>query len=190
MSLSSSKLIILDRDGVINEDRDDYVKSSEEWIPLPGSLEAIALLNQAGYQIAIATNQSGLARGYFSINDLHAMHGKMERLLKPLGGHIDSIFFCPHIDSSGCDCRKPLPGMMKEIALRYKRADSTLPLQGVPIVGDSLRDLEAGIALGANPHLVLTGKGRKTVEKGSLPDGTQIHADLLAFAHALLQDQV
>ena len=190
MSISSSKLIILDRDGVINEDRDDYVKSIDEWIPLPGSLEAIALLNQAGYQIALATNQSGLSRGFFSINDLHAMHSKMDKLLQPLGGHIDSIFFCPHVDSHGCDCRKPAPGMMKEIALRYKKMDSTQPLSGVPIVGDSLRDLQAGIALGATPHLVLTGKGQKTLAAGNLPEGTQIHADLIAFAHALLENEV
>jgi len=190
MSTSSTKLIILDRDGVINEDRDDYVKSIDEWIPLPGSLEAIALLNQAGYQIAVATNQSGLSRGYFTINDLHAMHTKMDKLLQPLGGHIDSIFFCPHIDAHGCDCRKPAPGLMKEIALRYKKIDSTLALSGVPIVGDSLRDLQAGIALGAIPHLVLTGKGEKTLAKGGLPEGTHIHADLLAFAHSLLEDKV
>lgn len=190
MSSSSSKLIILDRDGVINEDRDDYVKSSDEWIPLPGSLEAIALLNQAGYQIAIATNQSGLARGYFSMHDLHAMHDKMAKLLKPVGGQIDSIFFCPHIDANGCDCRKPLPGLMKEIALRYQKTASPKPLAGVPIVGDSLRDLQAGVILGALPHLVLTGKGKKTLEKGGLPEDTQIHEDLLGFAHALLQNSI
>ena len=187
MSTSSSKLIILDRDGVINEDRDDYVKSADEWVPLPGSLEAIALLNQAGYQIAIATNQSGLARGYFTISELHAMHSKMGKLLKPLGGSIDSIFFCPHVDSHGCDCRKPAPGLLKEIALRYKKNDSAQPLLGVPIVGDSLRDLQAGIPLGASPHLVLTGKGQKTLDKGNLPEGTQIHRDLLAFANAILK---
>ena len=190
MSTSSSKLIILDRDGVINEDSDDYVKSTEEWIPLPGSLEAIALLNQAGYQIAIATNQSGLSRGYFTMNDLHAMHSKMEVLLKPLGGRIDSIFFCPHQDVHQCDCRKPAPGMMKEIALRYKRTNSVKPLAGIPIVGDSLRDLQAGVALGASPHLVLTGKGEKTLANGKLPEGTQIHRDLLAFANALLENEV
>jgi len=190
MSTSSSKLIILDRDGVINEDRDDYVKSVNEWVPLPGSLEAIALLNQAGYQIAVATNQSGLARGYFAITDLHAMHSKMEKLLQPLGGSIDSIFFCPHADAHGCDCRKPAPGLMKEIALRYKRASNNQPLLGVPIVGDSLRDLQAGIALGASPHLVLTGKGQKTLVTGGLPEGTQIHTDLMAFATTLLENQV
>jgi len=190
MSISTSKLIILDRDGVINEDRDDYVKSAEEWVPLPRSLEAIALLNQAGYQIAIATNQSGLSRGYFAINDLHAMHSKMDKLLQPLGGRIDSIFFCPHVDSHGCDCRKPAPGLIKEIALRYKKSDGAQPLLGVPIVGDSLRDLQAGIALGASPHLVLTGKGQKTLDQGNFPEGTQIHADLMAFATAILESKV
>ena len=190
MSISSYKLIILDRDGVINEDRDDYVKSAEEWVPLPRSLEAIALLNQAGYQIAIASNQSGLSRGYFAINDLHAMHSKMDKLLQPLGGRIDSIFFCPHLDSHGCDCRKPAPGLIKEIALRYKKSDSAQPLLGVPIVGDSLRDLQAGIALGASPHLVLTGKGQKTLDQGNLPEGTLIHADLMAFATAILESKV
>ena len=187
MSNSSSKFIILDRDGVINEDRDDYVKSVDEWIPLPGSLEAIALLNQAGYQIAIATNQSGLARGFFSISDLHAMHNKMAHLLKPLGGHIDSIFFCQHIDAHACDCRKPAPGMMKEIALRYHRNQHKHPLEGIPVVGDSLRDLQAGVVLGASPHLVLTGKGQKTLAGGNLPEGTEIHQDLLAFANSFLK---
>jgi len=186
MSSNTNKLIILDRDGVINEDRDDYVKSSDEWIPLPGSLEAIALLNHAGYQIAIATNQSGLARGFFGMNDLDAMHSKMEKLLRSLGGHIDSIFFCPHTDAQQCDCRKPLPGLMKQIALHYKKNDSDSPLSGVPIVGDSLRDLQAGVALGASPHLVLTGKGQKTLSKGGLPEGTEIHQDLLAFTNTLL----
>jgi D-glycero-D-manno-heptose 1,7-bisphosphate phosphatase len=189
MSSSALKLVILDRDGVINADRDDYVKSVDEWIPLPGSLEAIALLNQAGYQVVIATNQSGLARGYFSMHDLNAMHQKMDKLLKQLGGHVDSIFFCPHTDAHGCDCRKPLPGLMKEIALRYKKIDSVTPLLGTPIVGDSLRDLQAGISLGASPHLVLTGKGEKTLAEGALPEGTQIHADLMAFTHDFLQDQ-
>ena len=189
MSSSNVKLVILDRDGVINEDRDDYVKSVDEWIPLPGSLEAITLLNQAGYQVVIATNQSGLARGYFNMNDLHAMHHKMDQLLKQLGGHIDSIFFCPHSDTQACECRKPKSGLMKEIALRYKKNDSLKPLLGIPMVGDSLRDLQAGIALGASPHLVLTGKGQRTLANGILPEGTHIHTDLMAFTHDFLQDQ-
>ena len=186
MSSSASKLVILDRDGVINIDSDQYVKSADEWIPLPGSLEAIAELNQAGYQVTVATNQSGLARGLFTINDLHAMHQKMMDLLTPIGGRVDSIFFCPHVDEDQCDCRKPLPGLMRDIASRYRKTDSALPLTGVPIVGDSLRDLEAATILGASPHLVLTGKGQKTVDKGILPAGTLVHANLMAFTKSLL----
>jgi D-glycero-D-manno-heptose 1,7-bisphosphate phosphatase len=186
MSSSASKLVILDRDGVINYDSDQYVKSADEWIPLPGSLEAIAELNQAGYQVTVATNQSGLARGLFTINDLHAMHQKMMDLLAPMGGRIDSIFFCPHVDEDQCNCRKPLPGLMRDIASRYRKADSAMPLTGMPIVGDSLRDLEAATVLGASPHLVLTGKGQKTVDAGTLPAGTVVHADLMAFTKSLL----
>jgi D-glycero-D-manno-heptose 1,7-bisphosphate phosphatase len=186
MSSSASKLVILDRDGVINMDSDQYVKSADEWIPLPGSLEAIAELNQAGYQVTVATNQSGLARGLFTINDLHAMHQKMMDLLAPMGGRVDSIFFCPHVDEDQCNCRKPLPGLMRDIAARYRKTDSALPLTGVPIVGDSLRDLEAAIVLGASPHLVRTGKGQQTVDKGLLPAGTVVHADLMAFTKSLL----
>jgi D-glycero-D-manno-heptose 1,7-bisphosphate phosphatase len=186
MSSSASKLVILDRDGVINYDSDQYVKSADEWIPLPGSLEAIAELNQAGFHVTVATNQSGLARGLFTINDLHAMHQKMMDLLAPMGGRVDSIFFCPHVDEDQCNCRKPLPGLMRDIASRYRKADSALPLTGVPIVGDSLRDLEAATVLGASPHLVLTGKGQKTVDVGILPAGTVVHADLMAFTKSLL----
>jgi D-glycero-D-manno-heptose 1,7-bisphosphate phosphatase len=183
MSPKTSKLIILDRDGVINEDRDDYVKSRDEWIPIPNSLEAIALLSQAGYVLTIATNQSGIARGLYSLSELHAMHQKMMDLLKPLGGKIDGIFFCPHVDEDQCLCRKPKPGLMHEIANRYLKDQATqdLPLNNVPIVGDSLRDLLAGTALGATPHLVLTGKG-STMNHTDLPEGTQIHLDLMAFA--------
>jgi len=186
MSSSASKLVILDRDGVINFDSDQYVKSADEWIPLPGSLEAIAELNQAGYQVTVATNQSGLARGLFTINDLHSMHQKMMDLLAPMGGRVDSIFFCPHVDEDQCDCRKPLPGLMRDIASRYRKTGSALPLTGVPIVGDSLRDLEAATTLGASPHLVLTGKGQKTVDAGVLPAGTKVHTDLMAFTKHLL----
>ena len=186
MSSSASKLVILDRDGVINIDSDQYVKSADEWIPLPGSLEAIAELNQAGFQVTVATNQSGLARGLFTINDLHAMHQKMMDLLAPMGGRVDSIFFCPHVDEDQCNCRKPLPGLMRDIASRYRKTDSAMPLTGVPIVGDSLRDLEAATVLGASPHLVLTGKGQKTVDTGILPAGTVVHADLMAFTKSLL----
>ncbi|BEI45199.1 D-glycero-beta-D-manno-heptose 1,7-bisphosphate 7-phosphatase [Polynucleobacter sp. HIN11] len=187
MTVKVDKLIILDRDGVINQDRDDYVKSCDEWIPIPNSLEAIALLSQAGYTLTIATNQSGIARGYYSLNELHAMHQKMMDLLKPLSGRIDSIFFCPHTDADHCDCRKPKPGLMQQIANRYLKspANPALPLSNVPLVGDSLRDLLAGTALGASPHLVLTGKGRD-VNRAELPNNAQIHEDLMGFAQSIL----
>ena len=187
MNGKAEKLIILDRDGVINKDRDDYVKSRDEWVPIPNSLEAIALLSQAGYILTIATNQSGIARGYYSISELNAMHQKMIDLLKPLGGKIDSIFFCPHVDEDRCECRKPKPGLMREIAQRYLKntGNTELPLINIPIVGDSLRDLIAGTQLGASPHLVRTGKGMKIKEE-DLPKNTRIHSDLMAFAKFIL----
>ena len=147
-----SKLVILDRDGVINEDSDLYIKSPDEWLPIPGSLEAIAKLNQAGYHIAVATNQSGVGRGFYDMDMLNAIHEKFHRLLSKVGGHVDAIFFCPHTDADKCNCRKPLPGMIHQISERYG-----IPIKGVPIVGDSVRDLVAGVAVGAEPHLVLTG---------------------------------
>lgn len=176
------KLIILDRDGTINVDRDDYVKSADEWVPLPNALEAIAKLNQAGYTIALATNQSGLGRGIYGITELNEMHSKMQRLLKEVGGRIDSIFFCPHNPTSAeqiaapCTCRKPLPGLFEQIQSRYG-ADMTQ----VHTAGDTLRDMQAGSAVGCPTHLVRTGKSEKTVPTG-LPAGTVIHSDLMAFA--------
>jgi D-glycero-D-manno-heptose 1,7-bisphosphate phosphatase len=153
------KLIILDRDGVINEDSDDYIKSPDEFIPIAGSLEAISRLTHAGYTVMVATNQSGLSRGYFTIEDLNNMHDKLRRLLSAFGGHISGIIFCPHGPDDGCDCRKPKPGMLQEIAQRLETS-----LQGVPAVGDSLRDLQAALAVGAQPILVRTGKGLRTLE--------------------------
>ena len=174
------KLVILDRDGVINADSDEYIKSPEEWTPIPGSLEAIARLTQAGYRVVIATNQSGLGKGLFDMATLNAIHNKMHKTVNQLGGRIDAVFFCPHAQGAGCSCRKPQPGMLLEIAERFK-----LVLAGVPAIGDSLRDLQAASAAGARPILVLTGKGRQTVAAGGLPEGTEIHADLAAAAMAL-----
>lgn len=176
------KLVILDRDGTINEDRDDFVKSADEWVPLPGALEAIARINQAGWRTVVATNQSGLARGLFDMAALNAMHLKMNALLTPLGGRIDAVFFCPHGPDDGCQCRKPLPGLLHEAAARYGVA-----LPQVPVVGDSLRDLEAAQAVGCPAHLVRTGKGvRVDLDelRRRLPQA-RIHADLAAFADAL-----
>lgn len=171
------KLVILDRDGTINEDRDDYIKSPAEWKPIPGSLEAIARLTQAGHRVVVATNQSGIGRGLFDTAALNAIHEALQRAVQQAGGRIDAIFFCPHADAAGCECRKPRPGMLLEIGRRLN-----VPLAGVPMVGDALRDLQAAAAAGARPVLVLTGKGGKTRAAGALPPGTEIYPDLAAFA--------
>lgn len=175
------KLIILDRDGVINVDSALYIKSPAEWKPLPGSLEAIARLNQAGYKVVIATNQSGIGRGLFDMDTLNAMHEKMHKALAVVGGRVDAIFYCPHTADEGCSCRKPKPGMFERIAKLYNQ-----DLTGVPAIGDSLRDLQAASALGCAPILVKTGKGEKTVTDGNLPEGTVVRADLAAAVDALL----
>jgi D-glycero-D-manno-heptose 1,7-bisphosphate phosphatase len=177
------KLVILDRDGVINQDSDHFIKSPDEWIPIEGSLEAIARLNRAGYAVVVATNQSGLARGLFDIVALNAIHQKLHRAAHQVGADIAAIFFCPHAADDNCDCRKPKPGMLQNIARRFE-----LSLKGVVTVGDSLRDLQAGFVVGCVPCLVLTGKGEKTRAKGGLPPGTRIFADLCAVVDDLLQD--
>jgi D-glycero-D-manno-heptose 1,7-bisphosphate phosphatase len=177
------KLIILDRDGVINRDSDLYIKSPEEWEPLPGSLEAIARLNQAGYRVVVATNQSGVGRGFYSMATLNAIHQKMHTAAQQVGADIDAVFFCPHMQDDNCDCRKPKSGMLVEIA---KRFDINLRLESVVTVGDSLRDLQAGFVVGCVPYLVLTGKGQDTMSKGGLPPGTKVYADLAEVVEALL----
>ena len=174
------KLIILDRDGTINEDSDQYIKSPSEWKPLPGSVGAIARLTQGGWRIVVATNQSGIARGLFDMATLNAIHAEMHRVVNLAGGRIDAVFFCPHAADSHCECRKPKPGLLREIASRMD-----LDLDGVPMVGDSLRDLQAAEAAGAKPCLVLTGKGKLTLEAGGLPSGTEAFADLAAVAARL-----
>jgi len=174
------KLVILDRDGVINHDSDLYIKSPDEWQPIAGSLEAIARFTQAGYHVVVATNQSGLGQGLFDMTALNAMHEKMHKAVNQLGGRIDAVFFCPHVKDAGCACRKPQPGMLLEIAERFKVA-----LADVPAIGDSLRDLQAARAAGARPILVLTGKGEQTLQAGGLPEGTEVHQDLAAAAMAL-----
>lgn len=178
-----NNLIILDRDGVINLDSDDYVKSVDEWEAIPGSLEAIAKLNQANYQVIVCTNQSGISRGLFDVDTLNAMHEKLIRQLARHGGEITAIFFCPHTDEDRCKCRKPQTGMFEEIIQRFNLQNS---LSGIPVVGDSLRDLIGPVSLGAEPHLVLTGKGLKTREAGGLPPYTAIHQDLASFVSHFL----
>jgi D-glycero-D-manno-heptose 1,7-bisphosphate phosphatase len=182
--MSGVKLVILDRDGTVNQDSPDYVKSPEEWLPLPGALEAIARLNHAGWHVVIASNQSGLGRGLFDVSTLNAMHAKMHALLAAVGGRVDAVFYCPHSPDDGCHCRKPEPGLLEQIGERYG-----VELRGVPMVGDSARDVLAGVTAGCEPHLVLTGKGsayRGRDLPESFPKATRVHADLAAFADFLL----
>jgi len=181
------KLVILDRDGTINHDSDEYIKNADEWQPLPGALEAIAKLNHAGWHVIVVSNQSGLGRGLFDVSDLNDIHAKMHRLLAAVGGRIDAVFYCPHAPDEVCNCRKPKSGLYEQIAERYN-----LDMKNVPTVGDSARDLIAGASMGCEPHLVLTGKS--AVLKGraltsDFPPGTQVHADLAAFAEFFIQRQ-
>lgn len=176
------KLIILDRDGVINFDSDQFIKKPEEWKPIPGSLEAIARLNQADYRVVVATNQSGIGRGLFDMPTLNAIHDKMHKACALVGARIDAVFFCPHTASSDCQCRKPKPGMLEEIVARYNITN----LKTVPVVGDSLRDLQCAAELGATPYLVLTGKGLGTQAAGGLPEGTKIFPDLVGVVAELV----
>ncbi len=178
---SPMKLVILDRDGVINHDSDQYIKSPAEWRPIAGSLEAIAKLNQHGYKVAVATNQAGVSRGLFDMKTLNAIHQKLHTSAQAAGAHVDAIFFCPHAAEEYCDCRKPRSGMLKSIGDRFD-----IDLRGVPMVGDSLRDLQAGFEVGCAPYLVLTGKGEHTLEKGGLPPGTQVFDNLAAVVDRLL----
>ena len=174
------KLIVLDRDGVINVDSGQYIKSPEEWKPIPGALEAIARLNQWGWRVVVATNQSGIGRGLFGMDTLNAINEKMVKSLAQVGGRLDAIFFCPHAADSTCECRKPKPGLFLQIAERYN-----VELADVPCVGDGLRDLQAAAAAGAQPYLVLTGKGEATQASGELPPGTLVFPDLDAVVTAL-----
>ena len=177
------KLIVLDRDGVINHDSEQFIKSPDEWRPIPGSLEAIARLNQAGYRVVVATNQSGVGRGLFGMTDLTEIHEKMFKALNQAGGRIDAVFYCPHAADSHCDCRKPKPGMLHQIGSRFG-----VELDGVPVIGDGLRDLQAAQAANARPILVLTGKGEKTHKEGGLPPGTMVFPDLAFAVTALLAE--
>ena len=175
------KLAILDRDGVINFDSDQYIKSPAEWRPIPGSIEAIARLNQNGYRIAVATNQSGIGRGLFDMATLNAINDKMMEMVFRQGGRIDALFFCPHTAVEECNCRKPRTGMLEEIAARFHTE-----LKGVPCIGDSLKDLQAAEAVGGQPILVLSGKGTKTREDGHLPRKTLVFENLAEATRHLI----
>lgn len=177
------RLVILDRDGVINFESDAYIKSPAEWQPIPGSLEAIAALTNAGYTVVVATNQAGVGRDLFSLETLGAIHTKMQRAVTAAGGKLDGIFFCPHHPDDNCDCRKPKPGLFNQIAKRYQ-----LDLKGVPSVGDTLRDIEAARAVGARAMLVRTGRGPETLRKLPEPPGVEVYADLSAAAAQLVRE--
>ena len=176
------KLVILDRDGVINFDSAQFIKSPAEWKPIPGSLEAIARLNQNGYKVVVATNQSGIGRGFLDMDTLNAIHEKMHKALFAAGGRIEAIYFCPHTAEANCNCRKPKPGMFRRISETMNVA-----LDGVPAVGDSLRDLQSSAEIGCRPLLVRTGKGEKTLAAGGLPKGTLDFADLAAAVDHILE---
>jgi len=174
------KLVILDRDGTINHDSEHYIKSLDEWRPIKGSIEAIARLTQADYRVVVATNQSGISRGLFTTRTLFEMHDALQRAVMQAGGRIDAFFFCPHTETANCQCRKPKPGMLLEVAQRFN-----VSLTDTYMVGDALKDVQAAEAAGARPVLVLTGKGKKTEREGKLPAGTQVFPDLAAFAEHL-----
>jgi D-glycero-D-manno-heptose 1,7-bisphosphate phosphatase len=208
------KLIILDRDGTINHDSDDFIKSPEEWRPLPGALEAIARLNHAGWRVVVASNQSGLGRGLFDLATLNAVHTKMFKLLAAVGGKIDAVFYCPHTPQDQCACRKPQAGLFQQIEERF-----SVDMAGVHAVGDSLRDAQAAAAVGCPTHLVLTGKGARlqaqalaqaqaqtqtqtpgadqhgveaalaALVQAQYSFGTRVHVDLAAFVQAVLADE-
>jgi D-glycero-D-manno-heptose 1,7-bisphosphate phosphatase len=180
------KVVILGRDGTLNEYRSDHVKAPEEWMPLPGALEAVAKLHHAGWHVVVATNQSGIGRGMIDMASLNAVHAHMLQLLHRVGGRIDAVFFCPHTPEEDCDCRKPLPGLMKQIVQRYG-ADPRL----VPMVGDTVRDLQAARAAGCQPHLVRTGRAAafddaQLARLLEVAPGAEVHRDLMAFADSLL----
>jgi D-glycero-D-manno-heptose 1,7-bisphosphate phosphatase len=179
------KLVILDRDGTINSNSDDFVKSPEEWLPLPGALEAISRLNHGGWHVVVACNQSGLGRGLFDVAALNAIHTKMHKMLAAVGGRVDAVFYCPHTSEEACVCRKPLPGLLEQVSLRFG-----VSLKAIACCGDSLRDALAAAAAGCEAHLVLTGKSARYLGGGQpegLPAGTHLHRDLGAFADFLLE---
>jgi len=177
------KIVILDRDGVINQDSVHYIKTPNEWIPIPNSLESIARLNQHGFIVVIATNQSGIGRGLFDIETMNAINKKMLGLLSHVGGHIDSIFYCPHTADANCKCRKPKSGMLEEISMRYG-----INLKNVPAVGDATRDLVAYNSIGAQPILVKTGKGEETLESNTYPKNTWIFNNLSEVVDKILKN--
>jgi D-glycero-D-manno-heptose 1,7-bisphosphate phosphatase len=184
--MHTTKLVILGRDGILNEFREGHVTAPEEWVPVDGALEAVARINHAGWHVVVATNQSGIGRGMIDMSAVNAVHARMHQMLQQQGGRIDAVFFCPHTPEEGCDCRKPKPGMLVDIGRRYN-----VDLDSVPMVGDTLRDLQAAVAAGCEAHLVLSGRARGLLGEAleqllAQAPGARVHADLGAFADFLL----
>ena len=180
-----TRLVVLDRDGVINHDSDHFIRSVDEWRPIAGSVAAIGRLTEAGYTVAVATNQSGIGRGFLSREALTAIHGKMQKHAELAGGHIDRIVFCPHLPDAACDCRKPKPGLLEQLGAHY-----AIDLRGVPVIGDSERDLQAAESVCARPVLVLTGNGRKTrAARVAAGDPVEAYDDLAAAVDVLMSEK-
>lgn len=178
------RLVILDRDGVINHDSPEFVRTPGEWLPIDGSIEAIASLSGAGFTVAVASNQSGIGRKLIDRPAVEAMHDKLRSLVKLAGGDVERIVYCPHLPGDGCDCRKPAPGMYWQLSRHYG-----VPLDGVPVIGDSERDLRAARAVNGRPLLVLTGNGRETAAAlKNRGEDIEIFADLAAAARQLIAE--
>ncbi len=183
--MQHTKLVILGRDGVLNQFREGHVTAPAEWVPIPGALEAVSRLNHAGWHVVVATNQSGIGRGMIDMSAVNAVHARMNSLLQAEGGRLDAVFFCPHTPEEGCSCRKPQPGLLLDIGRRYG-----VDLGGVPMVGDTLRDLQAALAAGCEPHLVLSGRAAQLQGDAlqavlAAAPGTTVHASLTEFVEFL-----
>jgi len=177
------RLVVLDRDGVINRESPDFIRRPEDWVPLPGSIAAIADLVSAGFRVVVATNQSGVGRGLFSADTLAAIHDRMTKSVEAVGGRLDGIWFCPHSPADGCECRKPLPGLLRQIEAHYG-----IPLRGKPVIGDSYRDLEAAWRVGARAILVRTGNGPETERRLAAGAAVEVFTDLASAAAALIAE--
>jgi D-glycero-D-manno-heptose 1,7-bisphosphate phosphatase len=178
------RLVVVDRDGVINRESPDFIRSPAQWQPLPGALGAIADLTAAGFEVIVATNQSGVGRGLFTLATLETIHARMTSAIEAAGGRLAGIFVCPHAPDAGCDCRKPLPGLLRQIERAFGR-----PLAGLPVIGDAARDLEAAEAVGARAMLVRTGYGAATEARLAGTRRVEVYDDLAAAARALIGEQ-
>ena len=185
-SVDAPNLVIIVRDGVLNQYKEEHIKSPEEFEPIPGALEAVSRMCHAGFHVVMATNQPGLGQGVLDMTTLNAVHLHMNQLLQRMGGRIDGVFLCPHTPAEQCECRKPAPGLLKLIGERFGT-----DLADVAVVGDTVRDLQAAQAAGCEPHLLLTGRSQDLPQAqaehmvSGIP-GARVHADLASFAQDLI----